>query len=45
MVKASHHRAVMMKQMRVQVRVSRPKIEGPPKISAMHTMNGMVEPT
>ena len=45
MVKASHHAAVMMKHRRVQVRVSRPRMLGPPKMSAMQAMNGMVEPT
>ena len=31
--------------MRVQVAVSRPSSDGPPKITAMHTMNGIVDPT
>jgi hypothetical protein len=43
-VNAAHQIAVMMKEALVQAAVLQPKAFGPPKISAMHRMNGTVEP-
>ena len=42
---ATHQTAVMMNDARVQPVVVQPNgSAGPPKINAMHTMNGTVEP-
>jgi len=44
MVNATHQAAVITNEARVQATVVHPNRPGPPKMSAMHTMNGTVEP-
>ena len=44
MVNATHHNAVITNEARVHATVDHPNNDGPPKISAIQAMNGIVEP-